>query len=64
VIVLSEAHLHRILRGYLAYYHDSRTHRALERNAPNPRLIETPDQGQVRAIPQVGGLHHRYTRAA
>jgi len=64
VIVLSEAHLRRLLRGYLAYYHDSRTHRALDRNAPNPRLIETPDQGQVRAIPQVGGLHHRYTRAA
>ena len=64
VIVLSEAHLRRILRGYLAYYHDSRTHRALDRNAPNPRLIETPDRGQVRAIPQVGGLHHRYTRAA
>jgi hypothetical protein len=55
VIVLSEAHLRRILRGYLAYYHDSRTHRALDRNAPNPRLIETPDRGQLRAIPQVGG---------
>jgi transposase InsO family protein len=36
-IVLSEAHLRRILRGYLAYYHDSRTHRALDRNAPNWR---------------------------
>ncbi len=33
-------------------------------NAPVPREVEPPTDGAVIAIPQVGGLHHRYTRAA
>jgi hypothetical protein len=37
---------------------------SLERNAPEPRDIEPPEKGRVVAIPLVGGLHHRYTRAA
>ena len=64
VIVFNEAHLRRILKGYFAYYHESRAHLSLERNAPVPRRIEHPSEGNVIAIPQVGGLHHRYTRAA
>lgn len=64
VIVLNEAHLMRILRAYFAYYHEARTHLSLERNAPVPRRVEPPEQGKIVAIPQVGGRHHRYTRAA
>ncbi len=64
MIVFNEAHLRRTLASYLAYYHESRAHLSLERNAPLPREIEPPSQGRVIAIPQVGGLHHRYTRAA
>src|SRR3990172_4032617 len=64
VIVLDEKHLRRILRDYLAYYHDSRTHLALEKDAPNSREVEPPDRGNVVAIAQVGGLHHRYSRRA
>jgi putative transposase len=64
MIAFSEAHLRRILTSYLAYYHDSRTHLSLDRNAPVPRQAEPPERGEVIAIPQVGGLHHRYTRAA
>jgi hypothetical protein len=37
---------------------------ALERNSPTPREIEAPEKGKVIAISQVGGLHHRYRRAA
>ena len=64
VVVLSEAHLLRILRGYFAYYHEARAHLSLDRNAPLPRTVEPPSQGRIIAIPHLGGLHHRYTRAA
>ena len=64
VIVLNERHLMRILRVYLAYYHESRTHLSLDRNAPISREVEPPHRGRVVAIPQVGGLHHRYRRVA
>ncbi len=64
VIVLNEAHARRILASYFAYYHESRTHLSLDRNAPIPRRVEHPSEGRVIAIPQVGGLHYRYRRAA
>jgi transposase InsO family protein len=64
VIVLSESHLRRILHGYVAYYNDSRPHMSLSGNSPLGREVERPSRGRVTAIPQVGGLHHRYTRAA
>jgi hypothetical protein len=64
VIVLNEAHLHRILTGYFKYYHNSRPHLSPDRNSPVRRRVEPPSEGRVIAIPQVGGLHHRYTRRA
>ncbi|MCH7592753.1 MAG: integrase, partial [Planctomycetes bacterium] len=64
LIVFNETHLIRILTAYFEYYHQSRTHLSLDRNAPIPREVELPSEGRVIAIPQVGGLHHRYTRAA
>jgi putative transposase len=64
VIVFNEAHLLRILTAHFDYYHEARTHLSLGRNAPVPRRIKHPSEGTVIAIPQVGGLHHRYTRAA
>ena len=64
VIIWNEHHRRHVLRSYFDYYHNSRTHLSLERNAPNPREVEPRSSGKVVAIPQVGGLHHRYTRAA
>ncbi len=64
VIVLHERHLKRTLAAYFDYYHNCRTHLSLERNSPLPREVEPPSRGDVISIPQVGGLHHRYTRAA
>jgi len=42
----------------------SRPHLSLDRNAPTPRAVELPSQGKVISTAQVGGLHHRYSRAA
>jgi putative transposase len=56
--------LRRILKAYVEYYTSSRTHLALEKDAPKPRPVAPPTTGRVVAIPQVGGLHHRYERAA
>jgi hypothetical protein len=41
-----------------------RPHQSLEKNAPVPREIEPPAKGKIISLPQVGGLHHRYLRAA
>lgn len=46
------------------YYERSRTHLSLDKDAPIPRLVTTAGDGGVVAIPQVGGLHHRYERRA
>ena len=58
------SNLKRILRKYVDYYHSCRTHLSLEKDAPEPRRVESPAMGKVRAIPKVGGLHHYYTRRA
>jgi putative transposase len=59
VIVVNETGLSRVLSRYLAYYHQSRTHLSLAKDTPQPRPVAPPTLGQVVAIPQVGGLHHR-----
>ena len=63
-LIRNENHLRRILRDYLAYYHGCRTHLSLEKDSPEPRKVESPDQGNIVEIPMVGGLHHRYARLA
>ena len=64
VIVLDERHLKRMLREYVDYYHACRTHLSLEKDAPEPRLVESPAIGSVTVVPNVGGLHHFYARLA
>jgi putative transposase len=64
VIVLGENHLRRIMRSYIAYYHRSRTHLSLCKDAPEPRAKQPPDLGAVIEIAEVVGLHHRYERRA
>ena len=62
VLVLGEPHLRRILTRYFAYYHQTRTHIALDKDAPEFRPIELPAAGKIVQLPEVGGLHHRYFR--
>lgn len=62
VIVFNEAHLRRTLAGYLSYYHGSRTHLSLAKDAPTPRRVQAVAEGAVISFREVGGLHHRYER--
>jgi transposase InsO family protein len=62
IVAQDEHHLRRILKSYSAYYNQSRTHLALNKDAPIPRPTASAYGGQVVAIPEVGGLHHRYER--
>jgi putative transposase len=64
VLVLGERHLRRILARYVAYYHQARTHLALDKDAPDRRPIGLPASGEIVEVPEVGGLHHRYFRQA
>ena len=64
MIILNEQHLRRVLAEYLEYYNAHRTHLGLDDDTPLGRNKEPPDLGPVRSIPYLGGLHHRYTRAA
>jgi hypothetical protein len=61
-IVLDDRHLRRLLNEYLAYYHEDRTHLAVDKDAPLARTVEPRPTGAaaVYARPRVGGLHHRY----
>ena len=52
------------MHRYTAYYERSRTHLSLDKDAPMPRAIASLPDGRIVAIPQVGGLHHRYERHA
>ena len=64
VLVLVERHLRRILTGYFRYYHQARTHLALDKDAPDRRPVELAVAGKIVQLPEVGGLHHRYLRQA
>jgi transposase InsO family protein len=60
LVVLSEAHLRRILRAYARYYNDIRTHRSLDKDAPVFRPVQRTGSISSNAI--LGGLHHHYVR--
>src|SRR5271165_368918 len=64
LVVFNAMSLRRVLASYFAYYHRSRTHLSLGKDSAQPRLIEPREMGRVVALPQVGGLHHRYQRGA
>jgi transposase InsO family protein len=64
VIIFNERHLRRILSSYVKYYNRTRTHLSLQQDCPESRRVEPPTAGKIVAIPEVGGLHHRYERRA
>ena len=59
-VVLSEAHLRRVLRSYADYYNKIRTHRSLGKDAPIFRPVHRV--GTIASHAIIGGLHHHYVR--
>ena len=51
VVVLGEQHLYRILKSDIAYYHRSRTHLSLGKDAPETRPVQPPSMGEIVAFP-------------
>ena len=62
VIVLNERHLRRLVRLYIRYYHEDRTHLSLGKDAPEGRPVASRPSptAQIVSMPRIGGLHHRY----
>jgi transposase InsO family protein len=60
IIVLGEAHLRQILKSYARYYNETRTHLALDKDAPLSRTVKRA--GRILCRPILGGLHHEYVR--
>lgn len=74
IVVLNEGHLQRLISHFLAYYHEDRTHLALDKDTPLGRksspqhglggrnnMEPSPAPGPaVVSHSRVGGLHHRY----
>ena len=63
IIAVNERHMKRLLADYIRYYHDDRTHLGLRKQTPGGRL-HAAGRGSILSHPRLGGLHHRYERAA
>src|SRR6266853_3623692 len=63
VIAVNERHLKRLLSEYVRYYHEDRTHLGLRKGTPDYRIRSTAS-GRFLSQDRLGGLHHRYVRAA
>jgi putative transposase len=63
IIPIDERHLKRLLSEYIRYHHEDRTHLGLGKGTPNGRS-RTIASGRVLSHKRLGGLHHRYDRAA
>ncbi len=65
-IILSERHLHRIVKEYTHYFNYARPHQGIDQQIPcQPAYPAMPAaDGQVVSFPVLGGLHRDYQRRA
>ncbi len=63
VIAMNEHHLTRLLSEYVCYHQEDRSHLGLDKETPNGRARSVA-HGRVIGGPRLGGVHHRYDRAA
>lgn len=67
VIPLNERHLHSLLREYVSYYNNHRTHQGIKGKTPVPSPIHLPtsaEETKLEATPVLNGLYHTYKKVA
>ncbi len=64
IMILSEAHLRRVLKEYAVYFNQSRPHQGIDQRVPEPKNSPVCNAGKIVSFPVLGGLHHEYRRAA
>ena len=66
VVVLNQRHLRRLLKEYVHYYHEDRTHLGLGKDTPGGRVAASTvsSASKIISLPRLGGRHHRYAVAA
>lgn len=62
-IAVNERHMKRLLSDSVHYYHEDRTHLGLGKGTPDSRTRSVAS-GRILSKDRLGGLHHRYDRAA
>ena len=60
ILIFGENHLRRVMKAYVKYYNNARTHLSMGKDAPAGRDIWS--LGRITSIPHLGGLHHEYVR--
>lgn len=63
IIAVNECHVKRLLSQYVRYYHEDRTNLGLGKGTPTGRTRSVAS-GRITSHARLGGLHHRYDRAA
>ena len=63
LLIVSEAHLRRVLSVYVAHYNQARPHQGLEQQTPLPPT-EPAGHGPIRRRDRLGGLLREYYREA
>ena len=64
IVIFNERHLRRVYRPTSTITTIRAPISRSTRDCPEPRPIQPRRAGKIIAIPQVGGLHHRYERLA
>ena len=64
LLVVSRRHLESVLSGYLRHYNEARPHRGLQLAQPLPRPVNSITGGKVIRRDILGGIVHKYERAA
>ena len=67
LVLVSEAHLRRVLSAYVRYFNRSRPHQGINQRVPESEDVTASainTSGLIVTLPVLGGLHHEYRRAA